>query len=334
MGDVGLGQLVSTTGRRRSKVAKIANRDNMPVTAAMEKHGGYRRVPGGRTVVEEALSSQNSTVSWVGPSGSVSLADQNVVDAAEFSWSYMLGSVTFSLSEQYMNMGPDQYIPLISSKYKALEITKRNKFHEGVLSAGTANGGLQIAGLAALVSTTPTTGTVGGINRATTGAEWFRNQKFDTAADWADGAVDAGNVTRFLDKGLDGTMENSMPTVQIGLLGQTHWSALASATRALQQIVSEKDTAKIGHNKIIYRGVPMYLSGGINYSGFSAQSATRTYLLNVEEGGFNVVFHNKAEFDMLEPINSQDQAVVSRLAFTMVCCTIGALAKHCWVGFD
>lgn len=334
MPDVGLGQLISTTGRRRSKVAKDACRDNLPVTKHMEEHGGYRRVSGGRSVVEEALSAQNSTVAWVGPAGSVALSDQNVVDASEFNWYYMLGSVTFSLSEQYQNSGPEQYIPLISSKFKVLESTQRNKFHEGVLSAGTASGGLQMAGLASHVSTTPTTGTVGGINRATTGAEWFRNQKFDTAADWSDGAVDSGNVTRFLDKGMDATTMNSMPQVQIGLMGQTHWSALLSSTRALQMLTSEKDSAKVGHNKIWYRGVPMYLSGGINYSGFTTQTVTRTYLLNVEQGGFNVVFHNKAEFEMLEPINSQDQAVISRLMFTMATCTIGGLAKHCWVGFD
>ena len=78
----------------------------------------------------------------------------------------------------------------------------------------------------------------------------------------------------------------------------------------------------------------MYHSGGLNYSGFTAQTATRTYLLNVEEGGFNVHFHKKAEFSMLEPVKAADQAVVSRLMFTMVACSIGAYAGRCWVGFD
>lgn len=334
MTDVGLGQLVTTTGRRRSKVAKDAVRDNLPVTKQMEAHGGYRRVPGGRTVVEPALSDQNDSVNWVGPNGQAPLTDQNVVDGSEFPWFYMLGSVTFPLSQQYMNEGPDQYVPLIASKFKVLESTQRNKFHEGVLSAGTAVGGLQMAGLASHVSTTPTTGTVGGIARTSSDAIWFRNLKFDTAGDWSDGTVDSGNVTRFLDQGMDGTSMDSMPQVQIGLLGDTHWKAFCSAVRALQFIQSDSDTAKTGHNKQWYRGIPLYLSGGLNYSGFTTQTATRTYLLNVEEGGFNVVFHKKAEFDMLEPVNSSDQAAVARLMFTMVTCTIGAYAKRCWVGFD
>lgn len=334
MPDVGLGQLVTATGRRRSKIAKVANLDNLPVTKRMEDLGGVRRVSGGRTIVEEALSSQNSTVNWVSSAGQTPLTEQNVLDAAEFPWYYMLGAVVFTLAEQYQNSGAEQYIPLIKSKFKAIENTQANKFHEGVLSAGTSVGGLQMAGLASHVSTTPTSGTVGGIARTSSDAAWFRNSKFDTSADWSDGAVDAGNVTRFLDQGIDGVAMSSMPVQQIGLLGSTHWSYFLQATRALQQIVSDSTSAKVGHNKLWYRGIPLYLSGGLNYSGFSTQTATRSYLLNVEEGGFNIVFHEKAEFEMLEPVNSSDQAAVSRLMFTMATCTIGALAKQCWVGFD
>lgn len=334
MADVGLGQLVTATGRRRSKVAKDAVRDNLPVFKHMEEAGGVKRVSGGRTVVSEALSALNSTVNWVGAGGQAPLTEQNVLDASEFSWFYMLGAVVFTLAEQYQNDGPEQYIPLISSKFKVLESTQRNKFHEGLLSAGTSVGGLQMAGLASHVSTTPTTGTVGTIDRSSSDAVWFRNQKFDSANDWSDGAVDAGNVTRFFDKGMNATTIDSMPQVQLGLLGTTHFEFLSQSTRALQFITAEKDSARVGHNKIWYRGVPMYLSGGINYSGYTTQTATRSYLLNVEDGGFNVVFHKKAEFDMLSPVDSSDQALVSRLMFTMATCTIGAFAKQCWVGFD
>lgn len=334
MADVGLGQTVTATGRRRSKVAKDAVRDNLPVMKHMEEAGGVRRVSGGRSIVEEALSDQNDSVNWVGPRGQASLAENNILDAAEFYWYYMLGSVVFDLAEQYQNESPEQYVPLIKSKFKVLESTQMNKFHEGLLSSGTGVGGLQMAGLASHVSTTPSTGTVGGILRSSADAAWFRNDKFDTAADWSDGAVDAGNVTRFLDAMIDATTINSMPVYNLGLLGQTHWGFLTTALRGHVNIVHEKDTAKFGHNKVWYRGIPMYLSGGINYSGFTAQTATRTYLLNVEEGGFNVVFHKKAEFDMLEPVNASDQAMISRLMFTMATCTIGAFAGRCSVGFD
>lgn len=335
MADVGVGQLATTTGRHRSRKLKEAVKDAHPVTQAMDKHGGIRRIDGGRTIVEEALSGANNTVKWVGESGSVDVVDQKVADASEFEWKYQLGAVIYTLAEQYKNSGGSdtKLINLVASKFMALEATMENKFHSGVLSNGAGDGGLQLGGLAYLVSTTPTAGTVGTIDRSSADASWFRNQAFDTSSDWADGAVDSGNVKRFLDKGINSTMKNSKSQVQIGLLGDTHFEALTQALQALQVIQNESDTGHAGFQKLVYRGVPMYYADGINYSGEASMTATRTYLLNVKPGGVNIVYHNKAEFDMLEPVNAQDQAAVSRLMFTMANMTIGGLAKTCWVGF-
>lgn len=336
MADVGLGQLVSTTGRYRAKIFKDAISDAHPLMAAMKDNDGIRRIPGGRTVVTEALSAQNSTVSWVGEAGNVNLTDQKVVDAAEFAWKYILGSVSWTLAERYKNSGGSdiQYADIVAKKFAVLEASMKNTVHEGMLSAGTGTGGLQLGGLAALVSTTPTTGTVGTINRASTGAEWYRNQKFDTASDWSDGAVSSGNVKRFFDKGINSTTRDSTTMVDIGFLGQTHFEFLTSAIQAIQVINDNTGTGKAGFQKLVYRGIPMYFGAGINFSGLSAMTATRSYLLCTKPGGVNLVYHNKAEYDMLEPVNSADQAAVSRLMFTMLTMEIGAFAKFCWVGFD
>lgn len=337
MADVGLGQLVSTTGRYRSKIFKDAVSDAHPLMAAFKENDGIRRIPGGRTVVTEALSGQNSTVSWVGEAGQVNLSDQKVVDAAEFSWKYILGSVSWTLAERYKNSGGGDivYGDIVAKKFKVLEASMRNTIHTGMLSAGTGTSGLQLGGLAALISTTPTTGTVGTINRASADAVWYRNQKFDTSADWSDGAVNAGNVKRFFDKGINGTTRDDAVTmVDIGFLGQTHFEFLTSAIQAIQVINDNTGTGKAGFQKLVYRGIPMYFGAGINFSGLAAMTATRSYLLCTKEGGVNLVYHNKAEYDMLEPVNSSDQAAISRLMFTMLTMELGGYAAFNWVGFD
>lgn len=334
MADVGLGQRITAFGRLRSKAAQDAVRDNHPLMDMLEKTKGIEKVAGGRTVLDESLSGQNSTVAWVGETGQVSLADDSVLDSPEFNWSYLLGSISMSFAERYMNEGQGRELDLWAAKQDALEGTMINAFHEGLLSSGTGTGGLQIDGLAALVSTTPTSGVVGTIDRSNANAAWFRNQKFDSAADWSGGAVDAGNVKHFLDKAINSTTRNSMTQATCAFLGQTHFEFLTQATQAIQQITNQSDTGKVGFDKLIYRGVPCYFGGGINYSGLSAMTATRTYVLNTKKGGFNVVFHKKAEFSMLEPVNAQDQAVFSRLMFTMAATRIGGLAKQNWVGFD
>jgi hypothetical protein len=336
MADVGLGQLITTTGRARSRKLKDAVTDNHPLMQIMEEVGGIRRIDGGRTIVEEAKTSQNDTVKWVGESGAVSVLDQKVLDALEYDWRYQLGAVTWSLAERYKNSGGSdtKIIDVIAGKFEVLEDSMMNEFHAGMLSNGTGAGGLQLLGLAALVSTTPTSGTVGGVDRADANAAWARNQKFDTASDWSEGAVDSSNVKRFLDKGLNACIRNGKIQHQVGLMGQTHFEALTSAIQAIQVINDTTGKGAAGFDKLIYRGVPMYFGGGINYSGEASMTATRTYLLNVKPGGVNLTFHEKAEFDMLEPVNSQDQAAITRLMFTMACMHIGGLAKLNWVGFD
>jgi hypothetical protein len=336
MVDVGLGQLITTTGRARSRKLKDAVRDNHPLYEAMDKEGGIKRIDGGRTIVDEAKTGQNSTVDWVGETGSVSLADTKVLDAAEYEWAYQLGSVSWSLAERYKNSGGSdtKLIDVIAGKFEVLEDSMMNEFHAGMLSNGTGSSGLQLDGVAALVSTTPTTGTVGTIDRSSADAAWFRNQKFDTSADWSDGAVDAGNVKRFFDKGINSTTRNSKAQVQLGFLGQDFFEYLTQAIQAIQVINDNTGTGHAGFEKLMYRGIPMYFGGGVNYSGESSMTATRAYLFNVKPGGLNLTFHEKAEFDMLEPVESADQAAISRLMFTMAAMCIGGLAKLNWVGFD
>lgn len=336
MADVGLGQLVTTTGRHRSRKLKDAVTDNHPLLALMKERGGIRRIDGGRTVVEEAKSGQNSTVEWVGESGQVSLSDAKVLDAAEFDWKYQLGSVSWTLAERYKNSGGSdtKLIDVVAGKFEVLEASAMNEFHDGMQSNGTGSGGLQLNGIASLVSTTPTTGTVGGIDRSNADAAWFRNQKFDTTNDWSDGAASAANIKRILDKGINATTRGGKSMIDAFLLGNTYFELATQAIQAIQVIQNESDVGRAGFQKLIYRGIPIYLGGGIIFSGVSAMTATRGYGLCVKPGGVNLVYHEKAEFDMLEPIQAEDQAAISRLMFTMAAMTIGGLAKFNWVAFD
>lgn len=336
MADVGLGQLATSTGLLRMRAFKDAIGDNIPGYDLMEKAGGIIRAPGGSQIQQTALSAPNGTSTWVGESGQVAITDTKVLDSAVFDWKYQLAAVTWTLAERYKNSGGRdiQYVDIVAAKYKAAEITMMNQFQEGILSNGTGYSGLQLIGLAALVSTTPTTGTVGGIDRSSANAAWFRNQKFDTSTDWSDGATSAGNIKRFYDKGINATTRGGKRMKQVIYAGQTHFEYLTQATQAIQVITNKNDVGEAGFDKIKYRGTDVYFGGGINYSGYSALTSTRSYILTIEEGGVNIYFHDKAEFDMLEPVNSQDQAAVSRLIFNMSAMTIGGLAKFNWVGFD
>ena len=332
----GLGALIATTGRARGRVLRDAVRDGHPVVEAIYKHGGKRYEDGGRDIVEEVKSAQNTTVKWIGENGTVNLTDQEVIDAMYFDWYYQMGAVVFTLAERYKNSGSGRtkFIDAISGKFEVLEDSAANEFHEAISSNGTASGGLQLPGIPALISTTPTSGTVGGIDRSDPAAAWSRNSSFDTSADWSDGAVDVTNVKAFLAKGLNSTSKNSKIQQQLGIMGEKHFEALTQATEAIQVLQNVNGKGETGFTKLYYRGIPFYLGNEINYSGASGLETDRTYLINAKRGGFNIVFHRQGEFKMLPSMNAQDGPSVSRLLFTMCATTIGGLAKTCWVGHD
>lgn len=83
-------------------------------------------------------------------------------------------------SPRVNKLGKEKMIDLLESRIGNAERTMQNNISNDCYSNGTASGGKQIGGLQALVSATPTSGTVGGIS-ATTWAFWQNNlQSFAT----------------------------------------------------------------------------------------------------------------------------------------------------------
>ena len=320
-----LGQDATATGRARSKVLKDAVNDNHPLLRAMKEQKGIKYKSSGRDIVEEAKMAQNSTVAFVGQSGTVSLADTDIMDAANYDWRYLLGSVSWTIAEQLMNRGEWEYINLIGSKYEVLEDSLMNLLHAAILGDATT---LHYPnGLANLVSTSPSSGTVGGLDRSVAANAWIRNQAATTTTAVGDATADAANIKRVLDYGIDNALRHSKPQQTLGFLGGTHWGFANQAIQSHQVINDKNGTGEVGFDKLRYRGIDLYNGAGVSYSGLTQATATRSYLLCVKPGGVNLTYMKGAEFDLLEQVNSADQAVVSRLMFTMLQMLIGGLAK-------
>ena len=84
--------------------------------------------------------------------------------------------VAISGEELLMNSGPEKMMDLFEKRIKNAEKTLTNHMSNAIYGDGTGSSGKEIGGLALLVADDPTTGTVGGIDRAVTGNEFWRNQ--------------------------------------------------------------------------------------------------------------------------------------------------------------
>lgn len=317
----------------RSKRLADAVSDAHPALMIMEEKGGMRTVTGGSSVIEAARVVQNPNVGWKAEGSQVGLLDPSILGEAEYDWAYLMGAYSFTHAEKLMNRGGN-YHDLLQAKQDTLEDTLKNKLEEGLQSAGTGDGGLQLDGLPALITTTPTSGTVGGLQRSSSDNAWIRNQKFDTAADWSLGAASATNMKRLLAKAIDLTKRGNKTKISCFLLGQTYWEFANQFFEAVQGIENVSGTGKLGFDKMVYRGIPIYQNDGLNFSGFSGGTDTRGYGLCLEEGGFNLVWQEGAKFKVLPAQQSHDQVAYASLNFSMLCTTLGGLAKHNIVMFD
>jgi hypothetical protein len=136
---------------------------------------GFKSVDGGDVVTGSLEYAQNGTVTWYSDTELISTTRQETFDRFEFVWREAAGTVVQSELENAINQGGAQKFDLLDAKMKNLKRSLDDLFNAGLHSDGTGTGGKQIAGLQSIISITPTTGTVGGINRAT--FSFWRNQQ-------------------------------------------------------------------------------------------------------------------------------------------------------------
>jgi hypothetical protein len=125
-------------------------------------------------------------------------------------------------------------------------------------SDGTGSSGKQIGGLQLLVADSPTTGTVGGINRAT--YSFWRNQKFQTTNDGGS-AASATNIQRFMNTLYMQCMRGSdKPDLILADTNyyQFYWNSL----QAIQRI-TQANEADAGFVSLKYLGADVVADGGI-----------------------------------------------------------------------
>ena len=169
-----LSEITATTIRSRSRRLADNVTQNNPLLMRLSERDKIRTVSGGETILQELEYQENSTYKRYQGYEVLNIDASDVITSAEFSWRQTAVAVSISGLEMLQNSGSEKMIDLLESRIGNAEKTMMNNLSGDIFSDGTADGGKQINGLQALVSTTPTTGTVGGINRAN--FAFWRNQ--------------------------------------------------------------------------------------------------------------------------------------------------------------
>jgi hypothetical protein len=149
---------------------------------------------GGRTWQGMVDYGQSTTAQFFAGADTFSTTPQEVAQPIRYDWKYLGGSVSITKTEQLENSGPVALASLLDTRMKQLNRTFDLVIGNEIFSDGTNFGGKSIVGLAAAVSTTPTSGVVGGLdpsvwgfwqnNAATSFGSFAANGPNGTADSW------------------------------------------------------------------------------------------------------------------------------------------------------
>lgn len=175
---------------------------------------------GGHDITNPLTVGRNPNVGSYSYYNPVPVSQTNEFTTVSYGWSRVAGTVIISEQEEDENRGESAIFKLLRAKMQVLEESIKEKFSEYLYGAGA---GTDPNGLANLIPDDPTTGTLGGISRASE-VQW-RNSSYDFS-----GTLDETNIEEALDDILlDLTVKSDKPTVAV--VGRNIYRSYRTAVR-------------------------------------------------------------------------------------------------------
>ncbi len=270
MASPNLSEVVTMTLRNRSRVLADNVSKNVALWNQLNSRGKVRNANGGRTIVQEIEYAENSTYKRYSGYETLNISPSDVFTAAEYDWKQAAVAVTISGLEELQNAGEGRSIDLLESRIANAERTMVNNLGADSYSDGTADGGKQIGGLQLLVPDDPTSGTAGGINRATW--DFWRNNAIDASS----AAVTKDNIKGYMNQAwLAQSRGTDSPDLIVA--DNVYYSAYWESLQEIQRITDTR-LGKAGFNTLRYKDAEVVFDGG--YAG--ACPAKHMYFLNCD----------------------------------------------------
>lgn len=192
----------------------------------------------------------------------INIAPDSPISAAQFSLTQYADSVTMSGLEMLQNSSKEQIIDLLEGRIKVSEARLMNRIAGDIYLDGTGNGGKNLTGLGAAVPDDPTSGTYGGISRATW--QFWRPKKFSGVTDGG-AAVSAANIQQYM-TALAIQLVRGNNKADLIVTGNDYYALYVNSLQAIQRITSDSDAAAGFASLKFYGGgasADVVLDGGI-----------------------------------------------------------------------
>lgn len=176
--------LTTTLANYRNKLVDNVFKET-PLLDFLQRKDKIDMRDGGESIVEQLMYGENSTFGSYSGYDTLDLTPQEGITAAVYPWRQAAATISISGAEEAKNNGKSRLLNLLKAKIMQTEKSAAKGINTMLAtSVGTGNSNKDLFGLPLLVNDhTAAVTTVGGINSATAGNEWWRSVVVDAAAD-------------------------------------------------------------------------------------------------------------------------------------------------------
>lgn len=293
--------IIATTIQSRSGELADNVTNNNPLLLKLKSKGNVRPFSGGNVILEEIMyndASTNNTNSYSGFE-TLNISPNSPISAAQFSIAQYASAVTISGLEMLQNSGKEAIIDLLEGRIKVAEAQLSNRINLDLYGNGTGNGGKNLTGLAAAVADAPTSGTYGGINRATW--TFWQNQAFSGVTNGG-AAVSAANIQSYMTQ-LAIKLVRGTDKADLIVADNNYYNLYVNSLQAIQR-VTDPEMAGSGFASLKFYGggtsADVVLGGGIG----AQEPANHMYFLNTD-----YIFFRPHKDRNFVPIGGERQSV-------------------------
>ena len=281
---------------------------------ALDEQGLIRKFSGGYELRKPVMYNDAAQGGFYSGFSSFNLDAIDDATAFRFAIKQCYEPVAISGRDRRANRDQAQLLDLAEMKMKAAISRLKNTVSTSLRGDGTGSSGLEFDGIKKAVSTSPSSGTYGQIDR--TSNSFARNLAVNVTLSASNVQEQITDVISQLTRGSEAP--------DLGLMDRTAWKYLHSSLTAIQRIQLPTKKATAGFRALSYDGCDFVFDGGFNSSVLETNSCR---LLNTKYWTFDMV--RGADFkplapEMARPID-QDAFFTVIIVEGNLCCSAPAL---------
>lgn len=244
----------------------------------------FRVVDGGLEFWKGVMKSKNSNFKWQGHTDDMAANLQDPTDRLRFPIRTFTGSVVISKLHEAQNKGRAMIKNFAQTLRDQAETTIPNEFNSAFWNAGTL-GANEPQSIPSLISITPTTGSVGGLDR--TGKLYLQNGHDGTS--YSDIGSEAGLAALKLNQIQRALGSGGKDMVDIIIMGDTNYAGLVAYLQTQRRYRPDDRLAQLDFDTILLGKTTISFENSVVSGGENVIASSYVYGINSNHMSFEVL---------------------------------------------